>query len=80
MYRYSKFPSIDFNRIRIMIKNLLLIVVLLAPCTSVQGQEKKDEKDEKEEKKWNVNDPGGPFKEVSFTVSEGGSFQVLGVR
>lgn len=80
MYRYSKFPSIDFNRIRIMIKNLFLIVVLLAPCIGVQGQEKKDEKDKEEEKKWNVNDPGGPFKEVSFTVSEGGSFQVLGVR
>ncbi len=33
------------------------------------AQEKKDEK--KDEKKWDVSNPEGPYKEVSFTVSEG---------
>lgn len=33
------------------------------------AQEKKDEK--KDEKKWNVSNPDGPYKEVSFSVSEG---------
>jgi len=42
----------------------LVVFVLLTISTSVaiQAQEKK---------KWDVNNPGGPYKEVSFAVSEG---------
>ena len=36
----------------------------LCICMSMQGQEKKD-------KKWDVSNPDGPYKEVSFTVNEG---------
>ena len=50
-----------------MVRNLLYVLATLAFCIDVQGQKNND----KEEKKWDVNDPGGPFKEVSFTVSEG---------
>lgn len=47
-----------------MTKYLLSIVGLLMFLTTF-SQEKKDAK------KWDVNNPGGPHKEVSFTVSEG---------
>src|SRR5689334_11240105 len=41
----------------------LLFIVLFAG--RLLAQEKK------EEKKWDVSNPGGPFKEVEFTVNEG---------
>lgn len=47
-------------------KSLFLIIGALAFGTYMQGQDKKDK-----DKKWDVNNPGGPFKEVSFTVNEG---------
>ncbi|MBA2499657.1 MAG: PD40 domain-containing protein, partial [Chitinophagaceae bacterium] len=45
--------------------NLLPGFLLLFTALISIAQEKKDEK------KWDVNNPGGPHKEVSFTVSEG---------
>jgi imidazolonepropionase-like amidohydrolase/Tol biopolymer transport system component len=42
-------------------KHLLPVIAVLFSLTSI-AQEKK---------KWDVNNPGGPFKEVSFTVKEG---------
>ena len=41
-----------------------LIIGALCICISMQSQEKKD-------KKWDVSNPDGPYKEVSFTVNEG---------
>ncbi len=41
-----------------------LIIGALCMCLSMQSQEKKD-------KKWDVSNPDGPYKEVSFTVNEG---------
>jgi imidazolonepropionase-like amidohydrolase/Tol biopolymer transport system component len=43
----------------------LAIIVALFLLVQVHAQEKKAEK------KWNVSDPGGPHKEVSFSVNEG---------
>jgi Tol biopolymer transport system component len=43
-------------------KRILPIVLLLAATTASFSQEKK---------KWDVNNPGGPYKDVSFTVNEG---------
>ncbi len=45
-------------------KRPFLIMGALCICMSMQGQEKKD-------KKWDVSNPDGPYKEVSFTVNEG---------
>lgn len=42
-----------------------LIISLLCTGLSAQSQEKKDPK------KWDVSNPEGPYKDVSFTVSEG---------
>ncbi|MEP6675252.1 MAG: amidohydrolase family protein [Ferruginibacter sp.] len=44
----------------------LLTAIAFLFSLSIQAQEKKDDK-----KKWDVNNPEGPFKEVSFTVNEG---------
>jgi imidazolonepropionase-like amidohydrolase/Tol biopolymer transport system component len=60
--------------------NKLVAVVLLCafPLLSEARNKKKDEKEgakaevkEKDKKKWDVNNPGGPRKEVNFTVDEG---------
>lgn len=45
-------------------KKLLTLIAVLSFISAV-SQDKPDKK------KWNVNDPGGPFKEVNFTVNEG---------
>ena len=47
-------------------KKLSTLVVLLVTVISIQAQEKKEK-----EKKWDVSNPEGPYKEVSFTVNEG---------
>ena len=44
----------------------LLSAIAILFSLSIYAQEKKDDK-----KKWDVNNPEGPFKEVSFTVKEG---------
>src|SRR5688572_17385011 len=41
-----------------------LFLACLFICLQIQAQNKK-------EKKWDVMDPGGPYKDVSFTVDEG---------
>lgn len=46
-------------------KKGLAAVILLTLISCLHAQEKKDAK------KWDVNNPGGPYKEVSFTVNEG---------
>src|SRR4051812_29229080 len=43
-------------------KKLLLTAWLFAACTPLFSQDKN---------KWDVNNPGGPYKDVSFTVNEG---------
>ena len=43
----------------------LLPVLFLFISFSIYGQDKQDKK------KWDVNNPEGPYKEVSFTVNEG---------
>jgi imidazolonepropionase-like amidohydrolase/Tol biopolymer transport system component len=45
-------------------KKVLPIVLLAFACTTSFAQEK-------DKKKWDVNNPGGPYKDVSFTVNEG---------
>ncbi len=54
-----------------MYRNILLIFTFfLVEVCSVQAQEKKEPEKEKE-KKWDVSNPEGPHKEISFTVNEG---------
>jgi imidazolonepropionase-like amidohydrolase/Tol biopolymer transport system component len=43
-------------------KRILLVALLLTAFTASFSQDKK---------KWDVNNPGGPYKDVSFTVNEG---------
>lgn len=43
----------------------LLTLIAVSAFLFTNAQDKPDKK------KWNVNDPGGPFKEVNFTVNEG---------
>ncbi len=50
---------------RITAKQLLPLVALFLSA-GINAQEKKEDK-----KKWDVNNPEGPFKEVSYTVKEG---------
>ena len=50
------------------IYKLIAGIILLSNILCVQAQEKKEK--EKEEK-WDVSNPEGPYKEVSFTVNEG---------
>jgi hypothetical protein len=45
-----------------MINRLIFACTLIVSTLSLLAQEKK---------KWNVNNPDGPFKEVSFNVNEG---------
>ncbi len=45
-----------------MMKRFFCFTILMVSVAILFAQEKK---------KWDVNDPGGPFKEVSFTVDEG---------
>ncbi len=47
--------------------NLLVTAVFIAVGTFATAQDKKDNNKDK----WDVNNPGGPGKDVSFTVSEG---------
>ncbi len=47
------------------IKKLFAVIVFLTIGCLLKAQDKK------EPKKWDVNNPEGPFKEVSFTVNEG---------
>ncbi len=47
-----------------MIRRLPLIIVLVLSVFYLNAQEKKD-------KKWDVSNPEGPYKEVSFTTTEG---------
>ncbi len=49
---------------------LLIFIFFLVGVCFAQAQEKKDPEKEKE-KKWDVSNPEGPYKEVSFTVNEG---------
>lgn len=58
--------------------NKLLAAVLLCSTPFLLHAEKKNKEEKgdkagavKEKKKWDVNNPGGPRKEVNFTVSEG---------
>lgn len=44
------------------INRLLLVLLLISSISLAQ---------EKEKKKWDVNNPGGPYKDVSFSVNEG---------
>ncbi len=46
-------------------QRLLVLSIFLFAGIITNAQDKKDEK------KWNVNNPDGPFKEVSFSVNEG---------
>jgi imidazolonepropionase-like amidohydrolase/Tol biopolymer transport system component len=51
-------------------------LLLSAICLSATAQDKKEEKGKsqgkkEEKKKWDVNNPGGPGHDVSFTVNEG---------
>lgn len=48
-----------------MIRRLFAATILLLISSLILAQEKKDTK------KWDVSNPGGPYKEVSFTVNEG---------
>ena len=45
---------------------LLAVIVLFCNMPTTRAQEK-----EGKEKKWDVNNPDGPYKEVSFSVNEG---------
>ncbi|MEI9809599.1 MAG: hypothetical protein WDO16_18030 [Bacteroidota bacterium] len=45
-------------------QKLFAAIALLFIISSVNAQEKKDAK------KWDVSNPEGPYKEVSFTVNE----------
>ncbi|MGK2864297.1 MAG: hypothetical protein ACSLE0_20365 [Chitinophagaceae bacterium] len=47
---------------------LLILIFFLVGVCLVQAQEKKEPE---KEKKWDVSNPEGPFKEISFTVNEG---------
>jgi hypothetical protein len=47
-------------------RKLIAAVIFLGTFFSIQAQEKKEK-----EKKWDVSNPEGPYKEVSFTVNEG---------
>jgi len=49
-----------------MLARILMPAIALLFSLSTIAQDKKEEK-----KKWDVNNPDGPFKEVSFTVNEG---------
>ena len=46
----------------------LFLVLALCGCSLLGAAKDKNGKDKK---KWDVNDPGGPYKEVAFTVTEG---------
>lgn len=53
-------------------KTICCITLLVLLISNSSAQEKKDvRKDSPGEKKWDVNNPEGPYKEVSFTVNEG---------
>lgn len=45
---------------------LSTLLATLFACLTIFAQEKK-----KDSKKWDVNDPGGPYRDVSFIVNEG---------
>ena len=45
---------------------LLAVIILFCNSLTIRAQEKKDN-----EKKWDVSNPEGPYKEVSFSVNEG---------
>ncbi|MGZ8556741.1 MAG: amidohydrolase family protein [Chitinophagaceae bacterium] len=47
---------------------LVVGIVFLSNIVCIQAQEKKEKE---KEKKWDVSNPEGPYKEVSFTVNEG---------
>lgn len=49
-----------------MVKKLVLTGCLFALCLNISAQAKKES-----DKKWDVSNPGGPYREVSFTVNEG---------
>ncbi len=59
------------------VNNLLAVILLcVVPVVSEAKKKKEDAKpdakvESKEKKKWDVNNPGGPHKEVNFTVNEG---------
>lgn len=47
------------------LRKLIAALLLLLCAHTITAQEKKDDK------KWDVNNPGGPYHDISFTVSEG---------
>src|SRR5690606_17869323 len=61
-------PAIlHLSKISIMIHRKASLLLLLLFATIISIAQKK----EKDSKKWDVNNPEGPYKEVSFTVNEG---------
>ena len=59
------FSLLQINSFMSVSKLCAALLLCAVPCFSF-AQDKKDDK-----KKWDVNNPGGPYKDVAFTVNEG---------